>query len=230
MSGRYKSRTGMGRGLMGIKRLADRFKINPGPPGHARARGELVKLTVEYTSIPRDGEQENGDTVVVAPRPGSLAPRPSSTPSATARAALAAAAASRYLAEAPPRSRPAPRDGRPPSQSSAARGARRRCSSSSAGAARGLRRGQRRGARAQHPVSRPCSRRASSARSSAGSRVFEARLEGRGRLVMFSDGVSSRLALDEVGGLAPRDACRAIMDRYRRPGDDATVLVTDFED
>ncbi|APR80981.1 anti-sigma B factor RsbT [Minicystis rosea] len=33
MSGRYKSRTGMGRGLMGIKRLADRFKINPGPPG-----------------------------------------------------------------------------------------------------------------------------------------------------------------------------------------------------
>jgi serine/threonine-protein kinase RsbT len=33
MSGRYKSRTGMGRGLLGIKRLADRFKINPGPPG-----------------------------------------------------------------------------------------------------------------------------------------------------------------------------------------------------
>lgn len=33
MSGRYKSRTGMGRGLIGIKRLADRFKINPGPPG-----------------------------------------------------------------------------------------------------------------------------------------------------------------------------------------------------
>ncbi len=33
MSGSYKSRTGMGRGLLGIKRLADRFKINPGPPG-----------------------------------------------------------------------------------------------------------------------------------------------------------------------------------------------------
>lgn len=33
MSGRYKSRTGMGRGLIGIKRLGDRFKINPGPPG-----------------------------------------------------------------------------------------------------------------------------------------------------------------------------------------------------
>lgn len=33
MSGNYKSRTGMGRGLFGTKRLADRFKINPGPPG-----------------------------------------------------------------------------------------------------------------------------------------------------------------------------------------------------
>ena len=33
MAGRYKSKTGMGRGLMGVKRLAERFKINPGPPG-----------------------------------------------------------------------------------------------------------------------------------------------------------------------------------------------------
>lgn len=33
MSGRYKSKTGMGRGLVGVKRLAERFKINPGPPG-----------------------------------------------------------------------------------------------------------------------------------------------------------------------------------------------------
>jgi serine/threonine-protein kinase RsbT len=33
MSGTYKSKTGMGRGIMGVKRLAERFKINPGPPG-----------------------------------------------------------------------------------------------------------------------------------------------------------------------------------------------------
>ncbi len=32
-SGRYKSKTGMGRGIIGVKRLAERFKINPGPPG-----------------------------------------------------------------------------------------------------------------------------------------------------------------------------------------------------
>jgi serine/threonine-protein kinase RsbT len=33
ISGRYKSKTGMGRGIIGVKRLAERFKINPGPPG-----------------------------------------------------------------------------------------------------------------------------------------------------------------------------------------------------
>jgi serine/threonine-protein kinase RsbT len=33
LSGRYKSKTGMGRGIIGVKRLAERFVINPGPPG-----------------------------------------------------------------------------------------------------------------------------------------------------------------------------------------------------
>jgi serine/threonine-protein kinase RsbT len=33
MGGRYRSHTGMGKGILGVKRLADRFKINPGPPG-----------------------------------------------------------------------------------------------------------------------------------------------------------------------------------------------------
>jgi serine/threonine-protein kinase RsbT len=33
MSGNYRSKTGMGRGLLGIKRLAERCTINPGPPG-----------------------------------------------------------------------------------------------------------------------------------------------------------------------------------------------------
>jgi serine/threonine-protein kinase RsbT len=32
-SGRYKSKTGMGRGLIGVKRLADRFQIDSGPQG-----------------------------------------------------------------------------------------------------------------------------------------------------------------------------------------------------
>jgi serine/threonine-protein kinase RsbT len=33
MSGRYKSRTGLGRGLIGTKRLADRFDVSTGQDG-----------------------------------------------------------------------------------------------------------------------------------------------------------------------------------------------------
>ncbi|WP_233561262.1 ATP-binding protein [Sorangium cellulosum] len=33
LAGRYKSKTGMGRGLIGVKRLADRFQIDSGPKG-----------------------------------------------------------------------------------------------------------------------------------------------------------------------------------------------------
>jgi len=40
MSGRYKSRTGMGRGLIGTKRLADTFHIDTGPRG-TRVRAEV---------------------------------------------------------------------------------------------------------------------------------------------------------------------------------------------
>lgn len=33
LAGRYRSKTGMGRGLIGVKRLADRFQIDSGPKG-----------------------------------------------------------------------------------------------------------------------------------------------------------------------------------------------------
>jgi len=33
MAGRHKSKTGLGRGLMGVKRLAERFQIDTGPKG-----------------------------------------------------------------------------------------------------------------------------------------------------------------------------------------------------
>jgi serine/threonine-protein kinase RsbT len=33
LAGRYKSKTGMGRGLIGVKRLSDRFQIDSGPKG-----------------------------------------------------------------------------------------------------------------------------------------------------------------------------------------------------
>lgn len=60
-------------------------------------------------------------------------------------------------------------------------------------------------------------------------KIFEAPLSARGRIVVFTDGISGRLTLDDLGALYAREACRAVMDRYRRPTDDATVLVTDFE-
>jgi serine phosphatase RsbU (regulator of sigma subunit) len=49
------------------------------------------------------------------------------------------------------------------------------------------------------------------------------------RLVLFSDGLSSRLELDLVRGLAPEAACVLLMERYGRDTDDATVLVADVE-
>jgi phosphoserine phosphatase RsbX len=60
-------------------------------------------------------------------------------------------------------------------------------------------------------------------------RIFESLLVPADRLVIFSDGISSHVAIDETQRLSPREACQAIMDRYRRSHDDATVLVVDVE-
>ncbi len=60
-------------------------------------------------------------------------------------------------------------------------------------------------------------------------RTFEGRVAAGDRLVIFSDGLSSRMELDRVRGLAPGAACDALMAQYRRPHDDSTVLITDLE-
>ncbi|MEP7123229.1 MAG: SpoIIE family protein phosphatase [Byssovorax sp.] len=60
-------------------------------------------------------------------------------------------------------------------------------------------------------------------------RTFEARVTVGDRLVIFSDGLSSRMELDRIRALAPGPACDALMTQYRRPHDDSTVLVTDLE-
>jgi negative regulator of sigma-B (phosphoserine phosphatase) len=60
-------------------------------------------------------------------------------------------------------------------------------------------------------------------------RLFEADLALGDRFVLFSDGISSRFD-DEASRRAPALAiCQAIMERHRKPHDDATVLVTDIE-
>ena len=63
--------------------------------------------------------------------------------------------------------------------------------------------------------------------------IFETKLEANLsqtiRLVMFSDGISNRFDDDASKGLPVEETCRVIMDRHRRSHDDATVLVTDIE-
>jgi negative regulator of sigma-B (phosphoserine phosphatase) len=59
-------------------------------------------------------------------------------------------------------------------------------------------------------------------------RVFEGDLADSDRLVMFSDGVSSRFSLHDLRDLSPADACRSIFAGCRRAHDDATVLVMDL--
>lgn len=57
--------------------------------------------------------------------------------------------------------------------------------------------------------------------------VCHAPIMGRARFVMFSDGISSRTPIEDVRTLSPSVACEAIMKKYRRKEDDATVLVAD---
>jgi hypothetical protein len=58
--------------------------------------------------------------------------------------------------------------------------------------------------------------------------ICRATLGVRARLVLFSDGISSRTPVEDVRQLSPQAACDAIIKKYRRE-DDATVLVADTE-
>ena len=60
-------------------------------------------------------------------------------------------------------------------------------------------------------------------------RHFEARLSAGDRLVVFSDGISSQVPLDQLRALSPGDACATVMRLHRRRHDDATVLITDLD-
>lgn len=50
------------------------------------------------------------------------------------------------------------------------------------------------------------------------------------RVVLFSDGLSSRLSLEETAALSTKDACQLLFDRYARSTDDAAVLVADAQE
>jgi phosphoserine phosphatase RsbX len=59
--------------------------------------------------------------------------------------------------------------------------------------------------------------------------ICRATFTGRARIVLFSDGISSRTPIEDVRKFAPQAACEAIMKKYRRKEDDATVLVADAD-
>jgi hypothetical protein len=59
--------------------------------------------------------------------------------------------------------------------------------------------------------------------------VCRAPLKDRSRLVLFSDGISSRTPLEDVRSLKPRAACDVVMTKHRRKEDDATIVVADLE-
>lgn len=61
-------------------------------------------------------------------------------------------------------------------------------------------------------------------------RPFSGSVRAGSRLVLFSDGISARLALAPVRSLSPDDACRAILDEFGRAHDDATVIVVDVSE
>jgi negative regulator of sigma-B (phosphoserine phosphatase) len=60
-------------------------------------------------------------------------------------------------------------------------------------------------------------------------RVCSCELRPGTRLALASDGISSRVRLDEFKSLKPASACEAIFGRFRRNEDDATILIADME-
>jgi negative regulator of sigma-B (phosphoserine phosphatase) len=60
-------------------------------------------------------------------------------------------------------------------------------------------------------------------------RVFEASLVVGARLFLFSDGLSPRMDLVSCERLSAEQACKSLVDRYRRTHDDATLVVADVQ-
>jgi negative regulator of sigma-B (phosphoserine phosphatase) len=187
-----------------------------------------VKLTVEYLTFPREGEQENGDAALVRPDDEGGMVAVIDALGHGARAAETAAVATAFLAEVDlAAGLRAVVEGLHVALRGT-RGAAAMVLRFSAGKVEGIGVGnvEARAHAAKVPVVLTPGVLGSQV---SRLKVFEAKLRGKGRLAVFSDGVSRHLALDDLASLVTRDACRALMDRYRRPGDDATVLVTDFE-
>jgi negative regulator of sigma-B (phosphoserine phosphatase) len=59
-------------------------------------------------------------------------------------------------------------------------------------------------------------------------RICRCEVAPRTRLALFSDGISTRVRLEETSKLTPAAACHAIFAQHRRAEDDATILIADL--
>ena len=188
-----------------------------------------MKVAVQFLSVPREGEQENGDAVLVRRADADtvmLAVVDALGHGAVAAAVAAAAVA--YLDAVPV----------PLSVTTVMEGLHGRLRGTRGAAAMVLllSGGRLVGCGVGNVELRSAKRRVPVVLSPGvlGSSVgrlhlFEAPLSAGDRLVVFSDGIAGRFEDELSRGLPGLDMCRTIMDRHRRPHDDATVLVTDIE-
>ncbi|MFO0588006.1 MAG: SpoIIE family protein phosphatase [Polyangiaceae bacterium] len=58
-------------------------------------------------------------------------------------------------------------------------------------------------------------------------RIFEGSVSSGARLLMFSDGISPRMDMERTAKLSAEEACRSLVERYRRAHDDASLLIID---
>jgi phosphoserine phosphatase RsbX len=61
-------------------------------------------------------------------------------------------------------------------------------------------------------------------------RVCAGDLRPGARIAIFTDGLSTRIGLDEVRDLGPDAACRMLFERHRKKEDDATILIADLDE
>ncbi len=59
-------------------------------------------------------------------------------------------------------------------------------------------------------------------------RVFAAELHSHSRLVLFSDGISSRFSLDHLRLLTASDASHKLLEQHGHAHDDATAMIVDL--
>ena len=190
-----------------------------------------MKVAVEFVTIPRDGEKENGDAVLVRRRPGDAEGVFLAVIDALGHGKLAAEAATvgiAYLQQVP-----------------LAQGLQRvveglhdrlRGTRGAAAMLLTLQEGRLEGCGVGNVGLRSFGGRVPATLTPGvlgGSmnrlRIFQADVAVGDRLVVFSDGISIRFDEEATRRTPALATCEAIMQHHRKPHDDATVLVADIE-